>query len=175
MHNGNIEWTHKTNHTPPYDLLGFFVFLSHGKTAIEHLPLHNRLMQSSSKHHPTSHSGSPAVLPDVSIAWAAVCRIRLKKKKTHTGKGASRRLRWSMAWVPQKGPIFQFKNRWGQADSKCHVASVQLCSTGYLAIPTDQLLFTLHQFHLMKGSLTSLFGFNTPGMQFVSTSFNTNV
>lgn len=30
---------------------------------------------------------------------------------------------------------------------------------------TDQLLFTVHQFHLMKGSLTSLSGFNTPGMQ----------
>lgn len=38
----------------------------------------------------------------------------------------------------------------------------------YLAIPTDQLLFTVHQFHLMKGSLISLFGFNTPGMQRLS-------
>lgn len=38
----------------------------------------------------------------------------------------------------------------------------------YLAIPTDQLLFTVHQFHLMKGSLISLFGFNAPGMQRLS-------
>lgn len=33
------------------------------------------------------------------------------------------------------------------------------------AIPADQLLFTLHQFHLMEGSPTSLFGCDTPGMQ----------
>jgi len=32
-------------------------------------------------------------------------------------------------------------------------------------MPTEQLLFTFHQFHLRKESLTSLFGCDTPGMQ----------